>query len=84
MGYADETREALAGVLRPGNAGANTAVDHMVVLESALAQIPRRQIETIEILMRADSAGATHALLDHCYEEDLPSQHYWRRLRRDR
>ena len=71
MGYADETREALAGVLRPGNAGANTAVDHMVVLELALAQIPRAQIETIEILVRADSAGATHALLDYCYEEDL-------------
>ncbi len=27
LGYLDETREALAGVLRPGNAGANTAAD---------------------------------------------------------
>jgi len=71
MGYADGTREALAGVLRAGNAGANTAVDHMVVLELALAQIPRQYIETIEILVRADSAGATHALLDYCYEEEL-------------
>jgi hypothetical protein len=71
MGYADETREALAGVLRPGNAGANTAVDHMVVLELALAQVPRQYIETIEILVRADSAGATHALLDYCHEEEL-------------
>ena len=26
--YADETREALGGLLRPGNAGANTAADH--------------------------------------------------------
>jgi hypothetical protein len=71
MGYANETREALAGVLRPGNAGANTAVDHMVVLELALAQIPRKYIDTIEILVRADSAGATHALLDYCHEEEL-------------
>lgn len=71
QGYLDETREALAGLLRPGNAGANTAVDHLVVLELALAQIPRQYIETIEILVRADSAGATHALLDYCHEEDL-------------
>ena len=69
--YLDETREALAGLLRPGNAGANTAVDHMVVLELALEQIPRKYIETIEILVRADSAGATHALLDYCHQEDL-------------
>ncbi|HLW95883.1 MAG TPA: IS1380 family transposase [Solirubrobacteraceae bacterium] len=69
--YLDETREALGALLRPGNAGANTAVDHMVVLELALAQIPRTYVETIEILVRADSAGATHALLDYCHEEDL-------------
>jgi hypothetical protein len=71
MAYLDETREALGAMLRPGSAGANTAVDHMVVLESALEQIPRRYVETIEILVRADSAGATHALLDYCHEEQL-------------
>jgi hypothetical protein len=43
----------------------------MVVLELALAQIPRKYIDTIEILVRADSAGATHALLDYCHEEEL-------------
>ena len=32
--YADETREALAGMLRPGNAGANTAADHITVIGS--------------------------------------------------
>jgi DDE family transposase len=71
LAYLDETREALGAMLRPGNAGANTAVDHMVVLESALEQIPRQYVETIEILVRADSAGATHALLDYCHEEQL-------------
>jgi Transposase DDE domain group 1 len=71
LGYLDETREALGALLRPGNAGANTAVDHMVVLELALAQIPAAQRATIEILVRADSAGATHALLDYCREEQL-------------
>ncbi|MGH2850366.1 MAG: IS1380 family transposase [Solirubrobacteraceae bacterium] len=69
--YLDETREALAAILRPGNAGANTAVDHLVVLELALAQIPPAQRATIEILVRADSAGATHKLLDYCHEEQL-------------
>jgi hypothetical protein len=69
--YLDETREALGALLRPGNAGANTAVDHLVVLDLALEQIPRRHIDTIEILVRADSAGATHALIDYCREEEL-------------
>jgi hypothetical protein len=71
VGYLDETREALGAMLRPGNAGANTAIDHMVVLELALQQIPRKDIDTIEILVRADTAGATHALLDYCREEEL-------------
>ena len=38
--YADQTREALGALLRPGNAGANTAADHQAVLDLALAQIP--------------------------------------------
>ncbi len=29
--------EALAGILRPGNAGSNTAADHLTVLDLALA-----------------------------------------------
>jgi hypothetical protein len=69
--YADETREALGGLLRPGNAGANTAGDHVTVLDRALAQIPAEYIETIEILVRADSAGATHELADHCHEANM-------------
>lgn len=64
--YADETREALGAMLRPGNAGANTAEDHVTVLDRALAQIPARYIERIEILVRADRAGATHELADYC------------------
>ena len=41
--YADETREALAMILRPGNAGSNTAADHVTVIDCALAQIPGEQ-----------------------------------------
>jgi Transposase DDE domain group 1 len=66
--YADETCEALGALLRPGNAGANTAEDHKTVLDRALAQIPDQYIESIAILVRADSAGATHDLADYCRE----------------
>jgi hypothetical protein len=69
--YADETREALGGLLRAGNAGANTAADHQAVLDRALEQIPAEHIERLEILVRADSAGATHGLVDYCREHRL-------------
>ena len=69
--YADETREALGGLLRPGNAGANTAADHQTVLDRALEQIPARHIESLQILVRADSAGATHALADYCRDGNM-------------
>jgi hypothetical protein len=69
--YADETREALGGLLRPGNAGANTAADHVAVLDLALEQIPAEHIERIEILVRADSAGATHELIDYCRQASM-------------
>ena len=69
--YADETREALAMMLRPGNAGSNTAADHTTVIDRALAQIPAEQIEKIEILIRADSAGATHETADYCHGANL-------------
>jgi hypothetical protein len=66
--YLDETREALGGLLRPGNAGSNTADDHVAVLDQALAQIPAEHVEALEILVRADTAGATHGLIDYCRE----------------
>ena len=69
--YLDETREALGGVLRPGNAGSNTAEDHKAVVDRALAQIPPEYIAELEILVRADSAGATHGFVDYCREGSL-------------
>ena len=71
MAYCDETGEALAAILRPGNAGSNTAADLIAVIEQALEQIPSEHIEDLEILVRADSAGATHDLLDFCREHRL-------------
>ena len=55
--------EALAAILRPGNAGANTAADHITVLELALAQLPAGALNR-GTLVRCDSAGATHAFLE--------------------
>jgi hypothetical protein len=69
--YADQTREALAMLLRPGNAGSNTAADHVTVIDRSLAQIPDEPLETLPILIRADSAGATHGTADHCHRCDL-------------
>jgi len=69
--YTDQTREALAMMLRAGNAGSNTAADHVTVIDRSLAQIPDAQVEMIDILIRADSAGATHATADHCHSCDL-------------
>ena len=71
LAYCDETGEALAAILRPGNAGSNTAADQIAVIEQALQQIPSELIEQIEILVRADTAGATHDLLDFCREHRL-------------
>lgn len=61
--YEATSEEALAGVLRPGNAGANTAADHIELLELALEQLPAEAVGP-GLLVRADSGGATHAFLD--------------------
>lgn len=49
-----QTGEALAGSLRPGNAGANTAEDHRQVLARALAQLPPGAVNP-GTLVRTDS-----------------------------
>lgn len=61
----DNTGEFLAAVLRPGNAGANDAADHITVLDQALAQIPDEYRHGTPVLVRADTAGATKAFLAH-------------------
>jgi hypothetical protein len=68
--WMDETGEALAAILRPGNAGANTADDHFAVLCLALAQLPAGDLER-EILVRADIGGATHAFTSDCREANI-------------
>jgi hypothetical protein len=68
--YLEATGEALAAILRPGNAGSNTASDHIVVLERALQQLPDQAWEG-DILVRCDSAGASHDFLDAVHELEL-------------
>lgn len=60
-------RETLGAILRPGNAGANTASDHIDVLELALEALPVSVLGD-EILARADGAGASHDFADVCRE----------------
>jgi Transposase DDE domain group 1 len=59
----DGIGEALAGILRPGNAGSNTAADHIDVLAMALLALPK-PARGQPILVRADTAGATHEFVD--------------------
>jgi hypothetical protein len=61
LAYCDNTREPLAGMLRKGSAGSNTAADHLDILAAAIAALPpafRRRL-----MVTCDGAGASHALI---------------------
>jgi Transposase DDE domain group 1 len=64
--WCDNTRESLALRLRPGNAGSNTASDHIEVLGEAIAQLPARNRR--DLLVTVDGAGATLDLIRHITE----------------
>jgi hypothetical protein len=53
--------EPLAILLRAGNAGSNTAAEHIEVTRLALAQLPRKLRR--RVLIRTDSGGGTHEFL---------------------
>ena len=64
--------EGLAGLLRPGNAGSNTAADHEVVLRHAIESLPEHarprpgDASSPSYVVRSDSAGATHHFAEAC------------------
>jgi hypothetical protein len=61
------TGEPVAILLRRGNAGSNTAADHLTVIKQALAQLPGHRPGTRpgrKILIRTDAAGCTHQVVD--------------------
>ena len=54
-------------LLRPGNAGSNTAADHIGVIRAALRQLPSHRPGVRpgrRVLIRTDAAGCTHDVLD--------------------
>jgi Transposase DDE domain group 1 len=57
----DGSGEPLAIMLRPGNAGSNTAADHIAATNLALAQLQARTPR--RVLVRTDSGGGTHELV---------------------
>lgn len=68
------TGEPLAALLRPGNAGSNTAADHITVIRSALRQLPGHQPGRRagrKVLIRIDGAGASHELLNWLHAQRL-------------
>lgn len=64
--------EGLAGLLRRGNAGSNTAADHVTVLGWAVESLPPQWRPDPDdpggptILVRCDAAGATHTFAQEC------------------
>ena len=80
--FADATGEALSSMLRPGNAGANTVADHLVVLDEGVAQLPdeiasghhlddERSLVGREVVIRSDSAGCTEDFLSGCRARNI-------------
>lgn len=65
----DGTGEPVAALLRAGNAGSNTAADHIEVTRKALAQLPltTNTRPGKKVLVRTDGAGATHEYLNYLH-----------------
>ncbi|MER7540222.1 IS1380 family transposase [Streptomyces sp. NPDC097704] len=58
------TGEPVAALLRPGNAGSNTAADHITASRLALAQLPEKYRRGRHTLIRTDSGGGTHEFVN--------------------
>jgi hypothetical protein len=80
--WCDTTREPLALMLRPGNAGSNDADDHLELLDQAIGALPPEYhlghepgdetgLVRHHILVRADSAGATHGFVRGLVEANI-------------
>jgi hypothetical protein len=80
--WCDTTGEPLGAILRPGNAGANDADDHLELLDQVIATLPPEYQAGHEpgddpglirhhIVVRADSAGATHGFVAGLTEANI-------------
>ncbi len=82
LAMAGDCNEVLAGMLRPGNAGSNTAADHIVVLADAVAALPalwraghgpgdHPDDTAKELVVRADAGGTSHWLVEECRDRNI-------------
>lgn len=76
-----DRREVLAQLVRPGNAGSSTAIDHVELLAAAIDALPERERAghdgdstrdevACEIVVRTDSGGASHWLAEECVDRN--------------
>src|SRR5512135_2534431 len=61
--WCDNTGELLAIIARKGNAGSNTAEDHVAIIDAAIAAMPARWRRNL--LVTIDGAGSSHAVTEH-------------------
>jgi hypothetical protein len=71
--WCDNTGELLAIIARPGNAGSNTAADHIAIIDAAITAIPARWRRNL--LITIDGAGSSHDVVEHL--ETLNTQPGW-------
>ena len=82
LAMAGDCGEVLAGMLRPGNAGSNTALDHVMVLGAAVDALPgdwqaghhsgdHPHDCAKELVVRADAGGTTHWLTEECRDRNI-------------
>lgn len=68
------TGEPAAVLLRPGNAGSNTAADHITVLDQAVSALPEHadghEWDT-RLQVRTDAAGGSQSFLNHLNDQGL-------------
>jgi hypothetical protein len=63
LAWCDNTGELLAIIPRAGNAGSNTAADHIAIIDAAIAAIPARWRRNL--LITIDGAGSSHKVIEH-------------------
>ncbi|GLW55359.1 IS1380 family transposase [Kitasatospora phosalacinea] len=61
---ADGSGKPVADLLRPGNAGSNTAADHITTAQLAPAQLPKKHRRGGHTPARTDSGGGTHRFVN--------------------
>ena len=62
LAWCDNTGELLAVIPRAGNAGSNTAADHVAIIDAAIAAIPAKYRRNL--LITIDGAGSSHKVVE--------------------